>query len=188
MSKLVKMNFLAISGAMTILRHEIWSVSLFTELLRNWGEIYDRNSMGMRINSFFRSLKRKIFLFFRIFFFKNHLFLYFKKKLNFFWKIVFLFENHWISSIEIIFWWNFFIKNDGFFFRRSIVFDHMEIALHDVYGSREFWRARRSMRYNSELYEIANNFRQRELNSNDVDDFTERPDNWQEEKVRKAFS
>lgn len=67
----------------------------------------------------------------------------------------------------------------------SIVFDHMEIALHDVYGSREFWRARRSMRYNSELYEIANNFRQRELNSNDVDDFTERPDNWQEEKDRR---
>ncbi|XP_051175782.1 GDP-fucose protein O-fucosyltransferase 2 [Leptopilina boulardi] len=65
---------------------------------------------------------------------------------------------------------------------RSIVFDHMEIALHDYFGSREFWQARRSMRFNLELYKIANNFRKRELNSDDISDGIERPENWQDEK------
>lgn len=61
----------------------------------------------------------------------------------------------------------------------------MEIPLHDFYGSVDYWTARRSMRYNKELYEIANEFRQKYLNSNDIDDRTERPEDWTEEKVSK---
>ncbi|XP_076175466.1 O-fucosyltransferase 2 isoform X2 [Ptiloglossa arizonensis] len=67
----------------------------------------------------------------------------------------------------------------------SVVFDHMEIALHNVYGSQEYWRARRSMRYNSELYNIANKYRRDFLNSTDKDDGTERPNDWSKEKNRR---
>lgn len=63
------------------------------------------------------------------------------------------------------------------------MFDHMEIALHDEYGSKEYWKARRSMRYNSELYNIAKEFRKTSLNSTDKNDNTERTMDWTEEKV-----
>lgn len=65
----------------------------------------------------------------------------------------------------------------------SVMFDHMEIALHDSYGSLEYWTARRSMRYNSALYDVANDFREKYLGSNDKDDDTELPDDWRDEKV-----
>ncbi|XP_017884644.1 GDP-fucose protein O-fucosyltransferase 2 [Ceratina calcarata] len=68
---------------------------------------------------------------------------------------------------------------------RSIAFDYMEIALHDSYGSREYWRARRSMRYNSELYSIANKYRETFLNSTNDRDKTKRPDDWTKEKKRR---
>ncbi|XP_046838618.1 GDP-fucose protein O-fucosyltransferase 2 isoform X1 [Vespa crabro] len=74
------------------------------------------------------------------------------------------------------------------FFHRSVMFDHMEIPLHDSYGSKDYWRARRSMRYNSELYDIASDFRAKYLNSTDKDDNTERPSDWiQEKKKRNAI-
>lgn len=63
------------------------------------------------------------------------------------------------------------------------MFDHMEIPLHDYYGSVDFWRARRSMRYNTELYEVANEFRDNYLDSFDTKDNTNRPDDWRKEKV-----
>lgn len=63
------------------------------------------------------------------------------------------------------------------------MFDHMEVALHDSYGSKEYWRARRSMRYNSELYNIANEYRRTFLNSTNDSDKTERPVNWMKEMV-----
>jgi len=63
------------------------------------------------------------------------------------------------------------------------MFDHMEIALHDEYGSKEYWRARRSMRYNSELYDIAKDYRRLFLNSTDKNDNTERPADWTKEVV-----
>lgn len=66
---------------------------------------------------------------------------------------------------------------------RSVMFDHMEIALHDFYGTKEYWKARRSMRYNSELYDIANEFRKSFFNSSNKYDKTERPDDWTKEKV-----
>ena len=61
---------------------------------------------------------------------------------------------------------------------RSVMFDHMEIALHDEYGTAEFWKARRSMRYNKELHEIANIFRLTYLNSSDDYDKTRLPLDW----------
>lgn len=64
------------------------------------------------------------------------------------------------------------------------MFDYMEIALHDYYGSQEYWRTRRSMRYNSELYDIANEYRRQFLNSTDKEDNTERPRDWTQEKVQ----
>ncbi|KAK2577524.1 hypothetical protein KPH14_003615 [Odynerus spinipes] len=68
---------------------------------------------------------------------------------------------------------------------RSIMFDHMEIPLHDSYGSQEYWRARRSMRYNTELYEIANDYRATYLNSTNKNDNTDRPSDWTEEKKKR---
>lgn len=68
---------------------------------------------------------------------------------------------------------------------RSVMFDHMEIPLHDYYGSREYWRARRSMRYNRELYNIANEYREKILNSTDEKDNTERPLDWSRERERR---
>ncbi|XP_029043432.2 GDP-fucose protein O-fucosyltransferase 2 [Osmia bicornis bicornis] len=68
---------------------------------------------------------------------------------------------------------------------RSVMFDHMEIALHDFYGTKEYWRARRSMRYNSELYNIANEYRKTFLNSTNEYDNTELPSDWTKEKSRR---
>lgn len=68
---------------------------------------------------------------------------------------------------------------------RSVMFDHMEIALHDSYGSREYWRARRSMRYNPELYSVANEYRETFLNSTNDRDNTARPNDWTKEKRRR---
>ncbi|KOC68600.1 GDP-fucose protein O-fucosyltransferase 2 [Habropoda laboriosa] len=68
---------------------------------------------------------------------------------------------------------------------RSVMFDHMEIALHDLYGTKEYWSARRSMRYNSELYDIANEFRKNFLNSTDEHDKTNRPKDWTKEENKR---
>lgn len=69
------------------------------------------------------------------------------------------------------------------FLCRSVMFDHMEIPLHYSYGSKDYWKARRSMRYNTELYQIANKFRKTYLKSSDVDDNTELPHDWTKETV-----
>ncbi|XP_074107565.1 O-fucosyltransferase 2 isoform X2 [Cotesia typhae] len=68
---------------------------------------------------------------------------------------------------------------------KSFMFDHMEIPLHDYYGSLDFWLARRSMRYNNELYKIANEFRKEYLNSTDKNDKTIRPPDWKDEKSKR---
>lgn len=67
------------------------------------------------------------------------------------------------------------------------MFDRFEIALHDHYGSREYWRARRSMRYNEQLYEAANKFRLKHLQSDDTRDNTPRIIDWTEEKVNSRL-
>lgn len=68
------------------------------------------------------------------------------------------------------------------------MFDHMEIPLHHGFGTSDYWRARRSMRYNSELYGIASEYRSKFLNSNDLDDGTWQPEDWRLEVVCKIYS
>ena len=59
----------------------------------------------------------------------------------------------------------------------------MEIPLHESYGDVNYWTARRSMRYNKKLYEVADQFRKKFLKSTNEKDQTERPEDWTEEKV-----
>ncbi|XP_011503317.1 PREDICTED: GDP-fucose protein O-fucosyltransferase 2, partial [Ceratosolen solmsi marchali] len=68
---------------------------------------------------------------------------------------------------------------------RSIMFDHMEIPLHYNYGSVDYWNARRSMRYNTELHQISNDFRLKYLNSNDMDDRTIKLKDWRLDKKKR---
>lgn len=65
----------------------------------------------------------------------------------------------------------------------SVLFDHAEVALHDAFGDRLYWQARRSMRFNKELRKIAEDFRRRYLNSSDEMDDTSLPEDWRSEKV-----
>lgn len=63
------------------------------------------------------------------------------------------------------------------------MFGHAEVALHDNYGDRTYWQARRSMRFANHLILIANQFRKEELNSTDEEDGTVMPSDWQHEQV-----
>lgn len=65
----------------------------------------------------------------------------------------------------------------------SIAFLNAETVLHDYWGGPEYWMIRRSMRFNSFLVEVANNFRREVLNSTDAYDATERPKDWRHEMV-----
>lgn len=58
-----------------------------------------------------------------------------------------------------------------------------ETVLHDYWGGAEYWMARRSMRFNSFLMEVANDFRSNVLNSSDEVDRTLRPEDWRDEMV-----
>lgn len=66
---------------------------------------------------------------------------------------------------------------------RSIVFLNAETVLHDYWGGPDYWLARRSMRFNSFLVQVANDFRRQILNSTDAFDGTERPSDWRHERV-----
>lgn len=55
--------------------------------------------------------------------------------------------------------------------------------LHDRWGGVEFWQARRSMRFNKYLVDVANAFRENFLNSTDEYDKTVRPNDWRDETV-----
>lgn len=55
----------------------------------------------------------------------------------------------------------------------SVMLDRAESLLHKYYGQYDFWAARRSMIFSSELRQIAANFRLNNLDSNDVDDKTD---------------
>ena len=68
---------------------------------------------------------------------------------------------------------------------RSIMIDHAEVALHDSYGDRRYWEARRSMRFAPHLVQIANEFRKLNLESTDEADRTNRPSEWEEEKEQR---
>lgn len=59
-----------------------------------------------------------------------------------------------------------------------------ETVLHDRWGGAEFWKARRSMRFNEYLVNTAQTFRSTVLNSTDQNDATQRPKDWRLEVVR----
>lgn len=65
----------------------------------------------------------------------------------------------------------------------SVAMLNAETVLHDNWGGVEYWMARRSMRFNSYLVEIANEFRSDFFNSTDEFDGTERPSDWRNEVV-----
>jgi len=61
--------------------------------------------------------------------------------------------------------------------------EHAEIPLHDIFGGKLYWQARRSMRFNLELRNIANEFRNLYLNSTDEYDNTVLATDWRNDKV-----
>lgn len=65
----------------------------------------------------------------------------------------------------------------------SIALLNAETVLHDHWGNMEYWRARRSMRFNSYLIQIATDFRATNFGSTDVKDRTQQPADWRDETV-----
>ncbi|GAB0092217.1 GDP-fucose protein O-fucosyltransferase 2 [Sergentomyia squamirostris] len=71
---------------------------------------------------------------------------------------------------------------------RTILFLNTEVVLHDFWGNDEFWRARRSMRFNENLIERANEFRMDNFNATNLLDAVQRPAKWEDEReYRKAI-
>lgn len=68
----------------------------------------------------------------------------------------------------------------------SIAVLNAETVLHDHWADKEFWMARRSMRFNKVIRQIANEYRRDVLNSTDILDGTLRPDDWRDEKVNAS--
>ncbi|KAL1140243.1 hypothetical protein AAG570_000175 [Ranatra chinensis] len=66
----------------------------------------------------------------------------------------------------------------------AVMVDYAEVALHERFGDAEYWRCRRSMRFNRDLVEEATRFRAVFLNSSDVTDGTLRPRDWRVRKTR----
>ena len=61
---------------------------------------------------------------------------------------------------------------------QSIMLDRAENLLHDWFGDKEYWGARRSMRFSNELVERANKFRKDILESDDIKDDTDVAKDW----------
>merc|ERR1712241_570961 len=59
---------------------------------------------------------------------------------------------------------------------KSFMLDRAENLLHEYFGDAEYWSARRSMRFADHLKDIADKFRNDELNSNDENDSTVMPE------------
>ncbi|KAF0289220.1 GDP-fucose protein O-fucosyltransferase 2 [Amphibalanus amphitrite] len=67
---------------------------------------------------------------------------------------------------------------------RSILVDRAETVLHHHYGGRQFWSARRSMRFARHLVEEAAALRRDLLASEDEEDGTRYTDDWRDMKVK----
>lgn len=65
---------------------------------------------------------------------------------------------------------------------KIILFVQAEIVLHDSFGDKLYWQARRSMRFNKDLKAIAANYRYKYLSSSDHSDGINHPTNWEDEK------
>lgn len=64
----------------------------------------------------------------------------------------------------------------------SVLFLNTEIILHDQWGNKQYWQARRSMRFNSNLIAIADAYRADNFNSTNEFDLVQRPEKWTDEK------
>ncbi|CDW60924.1 O-FucT domain containing protein [Trichuris trichiura] len=65
----------------------------------------------------------------------------------------------------------------------SVMIDRAEVMLHDNFGGKDYWDCRKSMRYSAELRAVADEYRAKELNSDDVSDRTPMDDDWRKMKV-----
>lgn len=63
-----------------------------------------------------------------------------------------------------------------------MLFLNAEIVLHDHWGNGEFWKSRRSMRFNERLIDKANDFRFENFNSTDELDGVVKPSLWTDEQ------
>nr|CAB3264994.1 fut13 protein precursor [Phallusia mammillata] len=69
---------------------------------------------------------------------------------------------------------------------QSIMLDRGENILHDMFGGKDYWDCRRSMRFSKELVEEANEFRKKHFGSNDEADKTVMPEDWTEHKCTEG--
>ena len=58
--------------------------------------------------------------------------------------------------------------------------------LHEHFGDAEYWAARRSARFASHLKAIGDEFRESQLNSNDINDATIVPKNWESHQPKRG--
>jgi len=71
--------------------------------------------------------------------------------------------------------------------QHTIMVDRAEILLHDDYGSVDYWKVRRSMRFSDRLYWLAGQFRREHLRTDDQQDATVLPDDWRDEDDAKRI-
>ena len=67
-----------------------------------------------------------------------------------------------------------------------MILNRAENLLHEYFGDAEYWSARRSMRFADHLKEIANEFRNEKLNSNDEKDVTKMPEKWENHQPKRG--
>ncbi|XP_043931925.1 GDP-fucose protein O-fucosyltransferase 2 isoform X2 [Protopterus annectens] len=67
---------------------------------------------------------------------------------------------------------------------QSVMLDRAENILHDHYGGKEYWNARRSMVFAKHLRAVGDEFRARDLNSTDEADKTVYNEDWTKMKVK----
>ena len=68
----------------------------------------------------------------------------------------------------------------------TIMLDRAENLLHDYFGDAQYWSMRRSMRFATKLNEIANDFRLKHFNSEDIKDGTELPAKWESHQPKRG--
>ena len=89
-----------------------------------------------------------------------------------------------IYFVIVYFIWQFlFIEFQTLYNFRSIYIGRAETILHDEYGGKWYWKARRSMRFATHLQDKAAKFRAAHLASSDVQDGTLVPSDWRDTKA-----
>ncbi|CAL2036393.1 unnamed protein product [Caenorhabditis brenneri] len=78
------------------------------------------------------------------------------------------------------------LKHSNYSSMTSIMVDRAETILHEHFGDADYWKARRSMRYNKQLVEVADAFRDEYLDSDDENDKTELVSDWRKERARRS--